>query len=331
METNDPVFFLLKGPSLPPASEAKTMLGRIVKNFAQPLADYVPEDASTYNKLEPNITHLSNAARIADAATSKVLKGKFLSIAEGQRSEENSASSILENSKISAWELRRQETVFQQLTKDPGILAQVKQWAKPKKDPAYMIVGVLVWEDATMASVKAKSKSSDATMNIPTGAASSAAIASTTGVVIPPKVIGDVEGHKSKASEGVMFREAQSDDKHIFAIQCRNVYGRSSGFFKTQTGVILEDHGPRVEEDRMFGDNDAFVVTREDSEVLLDEKEADWTDTLDELDEPIQIAKDRVSVEIGGNDDVKTEFSIACVDDVHENEETGNKKDSGQA
>ena len=213
MENRDPVFFLLKGPSLPAASEAKAMLGRIVKNFAQPLADYVPEDASSYTKLEPNVTHLSNAARIADATNSKVLKAKFLSIAEALRSQGRSQASILENSKISAWELRRQETVFQQLTKSPEVLSQLKQWAKPKEDPAYMIVGLLIWQDATMASIKAQGKSSEASIKIPTGAATSAAIVSTTGVYVPPNLIGDIEGEKGETSEGVTFRKAQSDDE----------------------------------------------------------------------------------------------------------------------
>ncbi|KAK0513646.1 hypothetical protein JMJ35_004010 [Cladonia borealis] len=328
METNDPVFILLKGPSFPLASEAKAMLGRIVKNFAQPLAEYKPEDASTYNKLEPNTTELSNAARIADVTSSKALKVKFLSIAEAFSSQENSQASVLKNSKISAWELRQQETVFQRLTKDPEILGQIKRWAKPKMDPAYMIVGLLIWQDAAMASVKAHTKRSEAAAKIPTGAAASAAIASTTGTPVSPEVIGDIEGQKGKTAESVTFREAQSNDSRIFAVQYRNVRGRSTGFLKTNTDIVLEDHGPRVEEDRMFGDNDAFVVTREDSEVLLEAKEVDWTNVLDELDEPARIAKDHISIETGDKGNVKRGVFLACVDDAPEKvEETDEKTD----
>ena len=49
MLANDPVFFRLRGPVLPPGEEAKKMLGRVVRNFAQPLGDgYRPEDATSF-------------------------------------------------------------------------------------------------------------------------------------------------------------------------------------------------------------------------------------------------------------------------------------------
>ena len=81
MLPEDPVYFLLKGPSLPSADDASAILGRIVKNYAPSLSDYTPDDASFFNPRPLNSTPLSNVARIVSASNNSALESKLLNLA----------------------------------------------------------------------------------------------------------------------------------------------------------------------------------------------------------------------------------------------------------
>ena len=144
MQHDDPVYFLLKGPSLPPASDADAMLGRIVRNFAQPLNDFTPDDASSFNKRPVNTTLSSSVARILKASNSAALESKFLALANTSTTKENTTEESLLSSEIRAKQLQNHGEVFQRLIRDEEMRSRMVEWTHPGGDPLYMIVGVLI-------------------------------------------------------------------------------------------------------------------------------------------------------------------------------------------
>jgi hypothetical protein len=110
---NGPIFFRLRGPSFPPESEAPQMLGRIVRNFAQPLdRGYKLEDASPFHLRPPNEIQWLNASSIFSSTKSGMVRLRMSSVGDGERSKSEENSFDLENSEIRALELYKQPEVY---------------------------------------------------------------------------------------------------------------------------------------------------------------------------------------------------------------------------
>ena len=144
MQHDYPVYFLLKGPSLPPANDADAMLGRIVRNFAQPLNDFTPDNAATFNTRPVTTTLSSSVARIIKASNSAALESKFLAFANTNSAKEDSTKESLLSSEIQVKQLQNHGDVFQRLIRDEEIRSRIVEWTHPGGDPVYMIVGVLI-------------------------------------------------------------------------------------------------------------------------------------------------------------------------------------------
>src|SRR5690349_5489196 len=105
---NDPIFFRLRGPVLPPGSEAESMLGRIVRDFAQPLGSgYAPEDASTFALSPPTKTKWLRASDVFTRSASGHVSLRLPAAAGHATAQlETNQAMALTNSEVLALELR---------------------------------------------------------------------------------------------------------------------------------------------------------------------------------------------------------------------------------
>ena len=136
MKPEDPVYFLLKEPSLLSANDASFMLGRIVKNYAQPLSDYTPDYASSFNPRPLNSTPLSNVARIVSAANSSVLESKPLTLASLDKMNADSTKQGVLSSEIRALGLQSQGDVFWCLIRDADVRKNSRRMGTSRRRPS---------------------------------------------------------------------------------------------------------------------------------------------------------------------------------------------------
>ena len=288
---NDPVYFLLKGPSLPPASEADAILGRIVRNYAQPLSDYAPDDASVFNARPINTTPLSNVARIVNASKNSALEGKIMAFAKAVGESDKDVQSSLLSSEIHAKELQKQGDVFQALLSNEEIRQKMVKWTHPGSNPVYMVVGLLIWQDARLMHNLSKKQGHDIGTTLPVGAAGSAAIAAYTGENLPSEAMGDLSLKKRGETKLSAEQSAESKENQIFAIQCRIVRRRRRNIFM-RSAPALEDFGPRVEGERSYAgvSSESAAKSEHDSEEVanaileLDPEDVPWMDSLEDLE-----------------------------------------------
>ena len=103
-----------------------------------------------------------------------------------------------------------------------------------------MIVGVLIWQDATLAHSSTSNKQNTASIDAPVGTMASAAIASQTGVTRSSKAIGDLTLKQVKESSLSTSWSVQSTESQVFAVQCHIVRHRKRNIFK-RSAPVLED------------------------------------------------------------------------------------------
>ena len=188
------------------------------------------------------------------------------------------------------------------------------EWTHPGSDPLYMIVGVLIWQDATVSSTSTTGEKSDVDVSLPLGVAGSAIIASQTGAVVPSEAIGDILVKQAKEKAQITERSAVSTESRIFAVQYRIVRRRKRNIFK-RSPPILESRGPRVVGGRMYavaGDESPKDLNSRKEDMAnaileMDSNGVSWTDALEQLQD-----KPKVDIiEANGN-----ELSLSFVYDL---------------
>ena len=90
--------------------------------------------------------------------------------------------------------------------------SRMVEWTHPGGDPLYMIVGVLIWQDATLSSTSTSGEKSDVDLGLPLGVVGSAVIASQTGAVVPSEAIGDISVKQAKEKAQSAERSAVSTE-----------------------------------------------------------------------------------------------------------------------
>ena len=137
---------------------------------------------------------------------------------------------------------------------------------KPGGEPAYFIVGMLIWENATFVDSRSTSNGIGGSVELPV----SAAVGASTGLVIPninPGVGAEADAVQRRRLAG--FSEGSS----IFAFEYRTVRRRVYSIRGNFT-PRLSGYGGRIEKDRVFGDSrpkqDGQSILKE-SPVVMDD------------------------------------------------------------
>ncbi|KAK0725288.1 hypothetical protein B0H67DRAFT_550891 [Lasiosphaeris hirsuta] len=279
---NDPIFFRLRGHVLPPGSEAKKMLGRVVRNYAQPLGGgYTPEDGSQFTFGPPDETKWLRASDIFSRSASGSIDVRLLPGSGASAEFDHAQNHALTNSEVLALALRHQPEVYQRLLADPEAGAWIRANCGINR-PLFMITGVLVWRDAVQQDVYEKRAAGQAQID-PVAVAMAA---TQTAAPLAPLVAGSTGITAAGEKVEERNRERESEDSHVFAVEYKVIRRRRRDFLGG-FAPKFQDHGPAVDTDRQYANAvaaglDAAGGQEEDfPELALD---FPWLDAVEELD-----------------------------------------------
>jgi len=279
-----PVFYILPQSHLEPASSATSWLGRIVSSYRDPAASFTPVHPSRLLQGQATETVLKNASSILRGSSNSTLVAKLTGIASASSAKDRGSGISFETSEIRCLRLQNHPKLFEKLCADDEVKNDLSRWLSPGGKPAYMIVALLIWTDASFISSRAKSDSSGGSVSV----AVSTIVGATTGVILPGDM-GNPEISRSVGTTQERRVTAFSEGSHIFAFQYRTVRRRAYSIFSDFTPRLGK--GPRVKGDQVFSDKDKEVKEVDDEEremvpmqVEIDEGHVSWVDVVD--DEP---------------------------------------------
>lgn len=148
---------------------------------------------------------------------------------------------------------------------NPEVKADLKKWLTPEGKPAYMIVGLLIWNDASFeetisqeASLKGKAKLPAVTGFVKAHTGTSAGA-------------GDPAVEASKTDAKQVMSKGSVKGKNIFAFEHRAVRRCSYSLIGDPTPKSVENYGPRVSGDKLFAghDEEGTVKPEVESEDLV--------------------------------------------------------------
>jgi hypothetical protein len=177
--------------------------------------------------------------------------------------------------------LQNHDKIFDALRQNDEVKSDLGRMLSPGGKPAFMIVAVLIWSDASFTGVRKVESSLSASVTVPLAAA----VAAATGAVVPgvdPKLSGERGSSTSRMLDGLSL------GSHIFAVQYKAVRRPAWAIGRSSTPV-LEDKGPRVEGVKRFagkfGEEKFAESELEPVEVEMDEEFVSRADVLDDDDE----------------------------------------------
>jgi hypothetical protein len=279
-----PFFEILEHERLIPASELSQWLGRIVKFHFEPNASYTPIDPSPFVIYPLSLTEIHDVTSVVTAAKGMSLEGAIGESLTAASSTSSGGHIDFTTRRILSVRLQRYDKIFQALRDSPEIKQDLKDMLAPGGRPAFMIVGALIWSDATFASVRSIESQLSASATAPL----TAAVAAGTAVPLPnidPKLKTSRDHSTSRMLEGLSL------GSHIFGIQYKAIR-RPILAFGRNFKPIMVDVGPRVEGSIKYSGSvgaEARVMTEsEDAIYQMDEDFVDWTEVLDEEDGEIE-------------------------------------------
>ena len=298
---NDPVFFRLRGPALPTGDEAKRMLGRIVRNFAQPLGSgYCPEDPTSFHIGAPTETKWLKASSVFKKSETGAIELQLSGVGGGKAELDGEQSFSLKNSEVLAMELRHQPEVYGKLLGDKTVSDWVKANCKINK-PLFMITGLLVWRDAVQSENSTQKRGLQLSGKVPVGSA--AAAAGTSGALVPLPSIGDLSISGRKATGHTRGQERESEDSQVFAVEYKIIRKRKRDMLGW-SAAVFQDRGPSVDADRTYAGEESTGMTgkldMDDEGVPELEIDLPWNEAVEDFDGQPEI--DTEAVELGNSE-----------------------------
>ncbi|SCO84051.1 uncharacterized protein FRV6_08178 [Fusarium oxysporum] len=158
-----PSFYLLPPERYLPASALSTWLGRIVKSYSEPDANFVPDDPKPFST-SPEKPDLS-----------------------------------FTSSEVVCVRLQNYDQVFDRLIQHEETRSQLQRMLARGRNAGFMVTAVLIWQDATFTHSRERGVTTPAGVSVPM----STIISSTTGILLPseptdPRVSGS-QGHQDTA------------------------------------------------------------------------------------------------------------------------------------
>ena len=139
-----PVCYLLKPERLEPASSAASWLGRIVRHYAVPDADFTPASpAELLCDITVSDTKIADVSAFMDNTDNGQLELQFAGLASAFRARDSSHGVEFSTTKIRHVRLQRYENALAAIVGDAEVMKDLTRMLKPGGDPAYFIVGML--------------------------------------------------------------------------------------------------------------------------------------------------------------------------------------------
>ncbi|KAL8683838.1 MAG: hypothetical protein Q9186_000181 [Xanthomendoza sp. 1 TL-2023] len=275
---SSPVFYLLKPERVEPASSVCSWLGRIVQNHAAPDANFTPSDpARLLQEIRLSETEIANASAFVDNAMNRKLDLQLTGLASTFQARGNGSGVQFSTTRIRYIRLQNHEKALEAILKDVEVKEDTRKILKPGGQPAYFIVGMLIWDNATFVDKRSISKGIGGSVELPV----SIAVGASTGLVLP-----DINPGAGAESETVQNRTLAgfSEGSSIFAFEYRTVRRRVYSITQNFT-PRLGGYGGRIEKDRVFGGStsrqDGLPMLNESPVVMDDDDDISWADLVE--------------------------------------------------
>ncbi|EYB21377.1 hypothetical protein FG05_04514 [Fusarium graminearum] len=295
-------FYLLPPERLLPASTLPTWIGRIVKSYSEPDANFVPVNPALFVKGPLATSTIANASLAASSQRHKSLAAALgASTCNASRETSQGGGLSFTSSEIMC-------------TK-----SELQRMLARGDNTGYMITAVLIWCDATFTHSREHGIETSAGASVPI----SAIVMGTSGVALPSEVT-DPSVSASYGRQDTAELSGESAGSHIFAIQYKTV--RRSFFQFLGAGMKLKSHGPDLPASQSFAKK--HPRDSEDEDDVSSEEESDTDDDDDDDDDKTDEAKSEGDTEIdnetSGNGKVILEMDeddVTWADVLDEDEE----------
>ncbi|KAL0940230.1 uncharacterized protein CTRU02_202993 [Colletotrichum truncatum] len=218
MANQEPTFYLLKRRL--PSNETPLMLGRIVRQFQDPTASYVPEDPSLiFAGLQSHIleTQDRDVELLSRASRDSELAAKLKGLLSLNSSLSRQSETRVESSLVITRRLKNLDTVWAALKGDTAVATRVQEMIK-SKGKAFMVTGVMVIQSGSIQRLGARQSEQGASAHIPVGAAAAAS-----GVPIRADINAEVSvSHGSEldwSMKGNVGQDGTDNSEEIFAVE----------------------------------------------------------------------------------------------------------------
>ena len=221
-----PQYFLLGGQGYLPISLKDKILGSIVPNYADPIAEYQPSDAVHLESRMAISQSVNDFTIQAVTSSTTGAKARLQGVA-GLATSVNSSHSIdLRGGELVCTRLQQHASLLQRLMEVPIVRDRVMVWTKRalfRPPSVCMIVGVVLCKGTTMTVIDTKRKEVEASGLLPIATVGLAAMG------IPPLGIpmGDLAVGGQRGSERTVEMSGRIDDMVIIGLQLRIVRRRT--------------------------------------------------------------------------------------------------------
>ncbi|QPC71887.1 hypothetical protein HYE68_002639 [Fusarium pseudograminearum] len=313
-------FYLLPPERLLPASTLPTWIGRIVKSYSEPDANFVPVDPALCVKGPLAASTIANASLTASSQRHKSLAAALgASTCNASRETSQGGGLSFTSSEIMCVRLQNQDAVFDRMIQDEQTKFELQRMLARGDNTGYMITAVLIWCDATFTHSRERGIETSAGASVPI----SAIVMGTSGVALPSEVT-DPSVSASYGRQDTAELSGESAGSHIFAIQYKTV--RRSFFQFFGAGMKLKSQGPDLPASQCFakkhpGDSASHS---EDEDDVSSEVESDTDDDDGKTDEAKSEDDTEIDNETSGNGKVILEMdedNVTWADVLDEDEE----------
>jgi len=275
-------FYILDPERLEPASSAPKWLGRIVKNYADPIADFTPDDPSLLITEPHHEVTISNATSFLSSSSSASVSGRLKDVASLVKTSAMSRGLDFSATSIKSIRMESHRMKFLKLCQDKNVREALGRMLPVGGRPAYMIVGLLIWTDTKFTESKISSQENETSLEVPVDLIAAVAAGAPLPAPLPSPGIS-VSGGRSTERKftGVV------EGSYIFGVEYRTVRRRKYAIFRNFTPT-LDEHGPRVRGGNVFNGDGTDDDGKGAEEVNAEEFEADeeeWTDMISDEDE----------------------------------------------
>lgn len=271
MSDNTPPYYILDPRRLLPASATTDWLGRIITNFRDPREDFTPKQPQRFTDglvdeidTEEVQAHVS---RMKENSVSAAL-AEIASVANGGG---RSGGFSFQTGKMKVVRLSGYRNIFRAMRDDAEVRAHLCRALSPGGRPAYMIVRLLVWTDASLCVEQECSHRHGVGAQLPVLGVSSAVA----GIPLPSlEIRGDpVLATSSRATHQARL-SVSVPGSYIFALEYKAIRRRVYAVW-TNARADWDGSGPRGKGDQHFN---AQGESETDSE---EEDEVQKEDNLD--------------------------------------------------
>ena len=298
-----PPYYILDPRRLLPASAAADWLGRIVTDFRDPLADFTPDKPQRFtdglvDEMDAEDVH----AQISSSQETSVSGAltEFVSVANGGG---RSAGFGFQTGNMKTVRLRKYRDIFRVMREDPEVQKHLSRALRPGGPAAYMVVGLLVWTDASLSVTQERSRQHEVELQLPV-----LAVASAVAGIPPPVGIGDPAIATSSGNTRQTHLSMFVPGSYIFAVEYKAIRRKAYAILNSAK-ADWDGRGPRGKGDHHFNAHEEhdLAETRgegggeihQDALVLdMDDDACVWYDTVNGLDvEELELQRMILAVE----------------------------------